>query len=65
MANTNLSEPYELISGKTSKREDGYSYVLYGKQHYRKRKETYKIKRKCFKNKCALHNDCIIPYHPL
>ncbi len=41
MANTNLSEPYELISGKTSKREDGYSYVLYGKQHYRKRKETY------------------------
>ncbi|MCQ2313328.1 MAG: hypothetical protein MJZ84_07795 [Paludibacteraceae bacterium] len=41
MADFNLNEPYADYHGKSSRMDEGYSYVLYGKQHYRKRKETY------------------------
>ncbi len=41
MANCKNSDTFQEISGKTSRRDDGYYYVVNHKQFYRKRDESY------------------------
>lgn len=45
MAHCNKSETYQQVHGKVSRKDDGYFYVVNGKQFFRKRDESYHSKQ--------------------